>query len=102
MGNKQNTGENYRTIPTQSYINYVVRKHKDVWERNIQDEQGSEIEKVEKPHKPPRKPGFYSKFCCCFYSNVGEEDEVYIFFHLSLFDTQILHNKSHLFFINQN
>lgn len=79
MGNKQNTGENYRTIPTQSYINYVVRKHKDVWERNIQDEQGSENEKVEKPPKPPRKPGFYSKFCCCFYSNVDLADEVYIF-----------------------
>ena len=37
MGNRQSTNSSYNEIPTQSYINYVVKKNMDVWEKNISD-----------------------------------------------------------------
>jgi len=83
MGNQQSRDDVfYKEIPTQSYINYVVRKHKDVWEQTVvEDQKKVELEAPRIPKKT-KKSKFISKFCCCFYSDSSELDEVYNIFLL--------------------
>ena len=42
MGNNNSNQNDYRQLPTQSYINYVVQKNLEVWEKTVKENKTSE------------------------------------------------------------
>ena len=64
MGNKQSGNGHYKEMPTQSYINYVLKKNMNAWEKDALEEKGIE-ENIKKENKKHKKNRFLRKFCCC-------------------------------------
>lgn len=90
MGNNHSNQNDYKQLPTQSYINFVVQKNLEIWEKNINEKAISEknSKKVDKSKKS-KQTNYFLKFCCCFGSSLDDENVLFLilifFFFFNIF-----------------
>lgn len=85
MGNKSASRDSYKEMPTHKYINYVVQKNLNLWEKALNDRNSlSDKDSItnikQAPRKTFQKPNIFFRFFCCLEKFDYDSEEVFSLF----------------------